>query len=881
MREINKIAEGLFEKIRDRFEDVSLGDDKAKATTDPEKARFFNFDYTANDKNYGNITISLIDEMSLKVYFSKNISKDLDKEQRDTWYGFLRELREFAKRNMLSFEPRDITRSTLKHRDLKQVSKADNTYDKDEVVAESKLYGTSKSSYEKFGPVRIIVRHDKPVADEVGGSRSRHIKSVYVENAEGERFKMPFKSLTASRAMARHISAGGTPHDELGQHITEMAVEATKLKPFLNNVRRRTFEDAETQTMVESAFEYHGLLKNTLQRMSGKKGYTKCKEQFTATSTSYIPEDDMDIAAIKERFVKRVYNDKMEEALPLVYKAYDMKKNNKFTEQFESWANVVSEGAWALPETDDEVGQLIDILDKPLPVGVDAQNATNALYHILGDDQLFDRLGELAKDDPEADARDVVVSWLEDNLPHVYQQIQNEIGDADTPDQEVAEGKEFGAYDYEKLALAMPQGLTDENKILQVGYNEIKAVGGKKLADYYFHHSEDFPSDFVSAYFWLQKNPQETTEGNTYGAGDGGMDGVVYEEIDDNEQVCVYCGEPRGDKYGCCDENHWETKAEFEKEHGVNEGKEECKYCGGDCPNDEEHACDGYLGDIDDLYKANESKDKITYDPKTGKLTGWEHEGDWEKAKGKDPVGKIHHMSDVARKRTEKMAKDTVKEDDEDLLANTESIQSAIIRRILNDINQHSELLKKAGPDGVMNAASDVASFHAPMEEIGSSDVSIMVREVYREVGVDYPEDEHSDLHEAFNKALGEGYDTRDAYELEDPKHPDFVKNYEEYKSTHPDAKLADFIAYLRSRKNESVAGDDHVNKDVKMKRMGAKELSISDKFKIMPSQYQAMKKGDSENDLLHYNKLQAKNTVAETEFNEAIEQMRKIAGLE
>jgi hypothetical protein len=298
---------------------------------------------------------------------------------------------------MLSFEPRDITRSTLKHRDLKQVSKADDTYDKDDVVAESKLYGTSKSSYEKFGPVRIIVRHDKPVVDEVGGARSRHIKSVYVETAEGERFKMPFKSLTASRAMARHISAGGTPHDELGQHITEMAVEATKLKPFLNNVRRRTFEDTETHAMVESAFEYHSLLKNTLQRLSGKKGYTACKEQFSATNTSYIPEDDMDIAAIKERFVKRVYNDKMEEALPLVYKAYDMKKNNKFTEQFENWANVVSEGAWALPETDDEIGQLIDIMEKPLPVGVDAQNATNALYHVLGDDRLFDRLEQLVE----------------------------------------------------------------------------------------------------------------------------------------------------------------------------------------------------------------------------------------------------------------------------------------------------------------------------------------------------------------------------------------------------------------------------------------------------------------------------------------------------
>lgn len=31
--------------------------------------------------------------------------------------------------------------------------------------------------------------------------------------------------------------------------------------------------------------------------------------------------------------------------------------------------------------------------------------------------------------------------------------------------------------------------------------------------------------------------------------------------------------------------------------------KEECKYCGGDCPNDEDHACDGYSGDIDGLYE--------------------------------------------------------------------------------------------------------------------------------------------------------------------------------------------------------------------------------------------------------------------------------------
>ena len=165
MREINKIAEGLFEKIRDRFEDVSLGDDKAKATTDPESARFFNFDYVIDGHDHGNITISLIDETSLKVYFSKNISGDLDDEHKREWYRFLRELREFAKRNLLSFEPRDITRSTLKHRDIQQISKSDDTYTRDDVVSES-LYGTRRSSYEKKGPVRIIVRHSQPILDE-------------------------------------------------------------------------------------------------------------------------------------------------------------------------------------------------------------------------------------------------------------------------------------------------------------------------------------------------------------------------------------------------------------------------------------------------------------------------------------------------------------------------------------------------------------------------------------------------------------------------------------------------------------------------------------------------------------------------------------------
>ena len=499
-----------------------------------------------------------------------------------------------------------------------------------------------------------------------------------------------------------------------------------------------------------------------------------------------------------------------------------MKKENKFTEQFETWATAISEGTWALPETDEDKDKLIDILGQELPVGVDAQNATNVLYNIFGDDSLFDALEELAAVDPEADARDTVMDHLMDKNPTMYQAILDAIGDEDTP--EPAEtGSEGGdldeAYD--------PAPVVINSKQVDLGSIELDGV-----------ESWDRP-DYADAYAVAA----EFTDGTPL-----------------SEQELEELSEKHGDVINMVAHDMLESVASDAAEATAKPGKFSKTYGSGD---------GGMDGQVE------EAKDKVSYDPKTGKLTGWEHEGDWEKAKGKDPVGKIHHMSDVARKRTEKMAKDTVKEDDEDLLANTEAIQSAIIRRILNDINQHSELLKKAGPDGVMNAASDVASFHAPMEEIGSSDVSIMVREVYREVGVEYPEDEHSDLHEAFNKALGEaainvGDTIRDKTQptIQGKVVGDMDENYiiqVEDDQYHIKKLNAERVA------TESIAGDDHVNKDIKMKRMGAKELSISDKFKIMPSQMQAMKKGDSENDLLHYNKLQAKNPMAE---------MKRLAGL-
>lgn len=340
MREIEKIAEALFDKIRSRFEDVSVGDEKAKATLDPSKARFFNFDFGVDGQTFGNITISLADDSALKIYYNKDITHELDEEQRKAWYGFLRDIRFFAQRNMLTFDTRDISKTSLKTRDIKGITKDVDVFNKDELgITESKLHGTSRSSYQSIGPAKIIVRHSGRVNEESPGARSRHINAIYIENHEGERFKLPFTNLNGARAMARHVANGGQTLDEFGQHITKMIKEMSDLKMFVRNMRGRTFEDAETTGMVEAAVDHYGALHRDVYSLRSQRGYNNYKESWTPES---ITEDEYDLDQLRERFVRKVFDDRLMDALPVVQRAYDQRRNS-VAEEFEQWANSVIE----------------------------------------------------------------------------------------------------------------------------------------------------------------------------------------------------------------------------------------------------------------------------------------------------------------------------------------------------------------------------------------------------------------------------------------------------------------------------------------------------------------------------------------------------------
>jgi len=87
-----------------------------------------------------------------------------------------------------------------------------------------------------------------------------------------------------------------------------------------------------------------------------------------------------------------------------------------------------------VPSTPDELQQLHQLLSSPIAYGMDATNVTSTLQDILGDDDLFYKLGRLANDlGEQADAVPAVKEWIRDNYPELYQKLGLSNQELDTP----------------------------------------------------------------------------------------------------------------------------------------------------------------------------------------------------------------------------------------------------------------------------------------------------------------------------------------------------------------------------------------------------------------------------------------------------------------
>ena len=310
----NKIATDLSSILAKKFDKLTIANEQAQSTIEPDAGRIFTLEYSGSGKSYGSVTVNIVDPDTLVVYYNNNITEDMRYDDKKDWYTFLKELRYFAKRNLMGFDVRNIGKQQLDKKDYAYIKQNDASPTVDDVT-ESKLHGSIKTSYQDIGEVRVVIKHSKPVDEEKRGSRTRQIHSLFIENSAKERTKFPFRFLAGARAMAQHVNQGGDQVDELGQHIHEMNQEVIDLKKFVKAFRRADnfAEQDEAQSIIEQAKERATGLVATLKTLSGPKGYKTYVEQYEPTEST-VEQADLD--DIRSKLVRIERDNIVDSVLP-------------------------------------------------------------------------------------------------------------------------------------------------------------------------------------------------------------------------------------------------------------------------------------------------------------------------------------------------------------------------------------------------------------------------------------------------------------------------------------------------------------------------------------------------------------------------------------
>ena len=306
MKNLDTVANELFNKIRGRYPSITVGDSDATITNTPKDARFFEFDF-AKDKK---VSISL-DDSDLVIMYSQDLFDSDQESIKSNWFEFLKELRQFAKKRMLNFDTRDITKSNLDKRDYEYLST-------EKQMSESKLYGTSRTSFQDIGSAKMIVKHTGPINHEQPAGRTRDIAGIYIESENGERFKYPMKHLNGARAMARHVAEGGNPYDDFGKHIIGLSEELSKLRKFKTYMNRSSVMAESLAGYLDVVNERIEAVKKTAHALQSASHYKEAFENFETTVLEEVPED-VSNSWIDELTIKQ-FNEELKGVFPYIYK---------------------------------------------------------------------------------------------------------------------------------------------------------------------------------------------------------------------------------------------------------------------------------------------------------------------------------------------------------------------------------------------------------------------------------------------------------------------------------------------------------------------------------------------------------------------------------
>jgi hypothetical protein len=208
----------------------------------------------------------------------------------------------------------------------------------EEAIVESfsKMYGTKKVSRQTFENVKLIVKHKLPVNEEVKGSRSRQISSIFIE-CNGERFKFKENYLPGARAMVMHMANGGTMHDKVGSYITERTTQLLQLRSFNRYVTSNSLINEDSSNVVDTVVETISTIKSEFKKLSGVKTYEMAKSRIEALEKEQLDENSLD--NLQELFTIKRFDERIAQILPIVKQV--VQEKNTYYKKIEEAASTL------------------------------------------------------------------------------------------------------------------------------------------------------------------------------------------------------------------------------------------------------------------------------------------------------------------------------------------------------------------------------------------------------------------------------------------------------------------------------------------------------------------------------------------------------------
>ena len=330
---LDTIAEKIMKFIRGNGLEVKMFDSQSgKSVADPAIARFFYVDQPnmmiVLDDQEATIKFHIGEELSIKDPIISKMRKNLKSMAIDHMLDF--DIRSFGKR----IQPKSYGYKIEQNKE----------HAVDEVFESiSPLEGSSRTSRQQLENAKIVVRHKKPVNEEVRGSRSRDISAIFIENADGERFKYPFKHLSGARAMARHVSSGGTPTDMAGAAIVEMSENLYKLKEFMNIVNKERLVNETNRDVVLNVKRSMKKIKENISHIQNIKGYTSFIESLALNETTDDAEISEDtINAYVSKFTKSTFDESLKDILPLVHRVNEEEYGTNRDDQIQKIMGIIT-----------------------------------------------------------------------------------------------------------------------------------------------------------------------------------------------------------------------------------------------------------------------------------------------------------------------------------------------------------------------------------------------------------------------------------------------------------------------------------------------------------------------------------------------------------